>query len=219
MGFDVYKLEETMNKHTRSILVFCLAIVTVLASGCGAVTPIVPTPTVNPTISFLMKSSAATKTAFEGDAKKVCSTATPEPQNQVSLVLSDSQITREFAGVYIYSTKYWIYSLVLNCDGTMIKSVETDTGGYFVDERKTIIRDGQILLESSTIVYIPVRWGQRKYLIEEDRVTKFCEATQSTGFLKEPREGNVGFFYLRKGDFAIIATGIPILPSGEKLCP
>jgi hypothetical protein len=56
---------------------------------------------------------------------------------------------------------------------------------------------------------IPVRWGERLYLVPNEAGKGFCEAVDR-GW--EPRSGSHGDFYLRRGDWEKKVTGLPDVP-------
>jgi hypothetical protein len=58
---------------------------------------------------------------------------------------------------------------------------------------------------------IPVRWGERLYLVTEAERWEFCNQVNQGG---EPRDGPHGRFYLRQGDWAKKVTGPPSVPKG-----
>lgn len=62
--------------------------------------------------------------------------------------------------------------------------------------------------------FIPLKWGERRYLIPADEVIKFVNAIN---FGSEPRSGIHGSFLLREGDHNKKAEGLPSLP--EKYLP
>jgi hypothetical protein len=55
-----------------------------------------------------------------------------------------------------------------------------------------------------------VKWGERNYLVPEDRLLGFCNAVNQ-GI--EPRRRIDGDFYLRRGDESKSAIGLPTIPS------
>ena len=57
--------------------------------------------------------------------------------------------------------------------------------------------------------FIPVRWGERLYLIPEEEGRKFCNQANRGG---EPRNGPHGHFYLRRDDWDKKVTGLPSVP-------
>jgi hypothetical protein len=59
--------------------------------------------------------------------------------------------------------------------------------------------------------FIPVRWGERLYLIPEAQSRDFCnEVNQGS----EPRKGAIGRFYLRRGDWNKKVNSLPSVPIG-----
>lgn len=160
----------------------------------------------------------------------VCPTATPyPPQNGEANNISDAGILREFAGNYYRGTGFWVYYLIVNCDGTFHKVTYTDTGGQFITQGSLEVQNGEFVFQSlsdnkiHTFVYIPVRWGQRKYLLEEDYddIETFCKAIATEDdYYQEPRneESFIALVYLRIGDEKIEVTGLPVLPNGEEIC-
>jgi hypothetical protein len=56
---------------------------------------------------------------------------------------------------------------------------------------------------------IPIQWGDRTYLISENKVLDFCNDINA-GF--EPRRGAHGSYFLREGDFEKLVSGKPKLP-------
>lgn len=187
-----------------------------------------PTSTITPSLTETPRPTSIrqpTISAFENLLMNVCPTTTPNPtQNTTSI--SDNDILREFAGGYSKSTGFWIYDLVLNCDGTFYEIIFTDTGDIFVYQGIAEVRDNLLLLNVTnlnkplTFELIPLRWGQRRYLIYNDiEVESFCESLISD-YGKEPRdkESIIGLFYLRIGDKKIEVEGFPILPNGKEIC-
>ena len=57
--------------------------------------------------------------------------------------------------------------------------------------------------------FVPVGWGQRKYLVATNQMIQFCNAING-GF--EPRDSAWGMFLLKKGDEKKTVTGRPELP-------
>ena|SRR5687768_1872946 len=169
-----------------------------------------------------------TQTAFESLMKNVCPAATPYPtQNSESNHVSDNEILREFAGNYSYGTGFWVYYLILNCDQSFYEVIYTDTGGQFITQGNVEIRSGELFFTASNnsdtkiIIYIPVRWGQRKYLLEKEYdIQRFCEATTAQEGYQEPRNEEIflGLVYLRIGDEKLSVTALPVSPNGKELC-
>ena len=215
----------------------------ILLAGCGAVTPIVPTPTASliptqtlkPTITSSptmtpspLPPEMATSTAFEVVKANVCPTTTPNPSAENMNTLSDSQILREFAGIYSFNAGLYGMTLVLNCDGTFVFAASTDSPPVGYRAGTTLVHAGQIQFKYETNTstsfnwaLIPVRWGQRKYLIWTDKVMDFCQDIKSKdSYFYEPRDKEAsGNYLLRNGDEKMEAAGFPLLPSGERICP
>lgn len=63
--------------------------------------------------------------------------------------------------------------------------------------------------------FVPIRWGDRHYLIPQDRLVAFCNAVNSKS---EPRENRHGWFFLRVGDENIEVTGLPDMPARYRSC-
>lgn len=57
--------------------------------------------------------------------------------------------------------------------------------------------------------FIPIRWGERRYLVAKERLASFCDAVNLGS---EPRDGPHGGVYLREGDWDLAVTGAPDLP-------
>lgn len=58
---------------------------------------------------------------------------------------------------------------------------------------------------------IPVRWGERSYLLTERQFDDFCNAFDHG---REPRKESWGFFFMRMGDERRAAPGKPPVPEG-----
>jgi hypothetical protein len=56
---------------------------------------------------------------------------------------------------------------------------------------------------------IPVRWGERFYLVPEEAGKSFCAEVNSH---REPRSTRFGDYYLRDGDWGKKVTGMPNVP-------
>lgn len=59
--------------------------------------------------------------------------------------------------------------------------------------------------------FIPIEWGDRRYLIPTNDIVEFCNSV-NLGW--EPRTGIHGFHFLRKGDERKLVGGLPKVPSG-----
>jgi hypothetical protein len=83
----------------------------------------------------------------------------------------------------------------------------TATGGRMVLERAP---ESKFWM---TPTLIPVRWGERDYLVEENRMPAFCRAVVKG---REPIAGGQGAFYLRQDDSHKAVAGLPALPEPWK---
>ena len=63
----------------------------------------------------------------------------------------------------------------------------------------------------------PVHWGERHYLVPEDRFLSFCQEINA-GLQKRSPQRFGGRFLLRKGDECKRATGLPTLPEQYLRC-
>jgi hypothetical protein len=197
---------------------------TLHASATSGIPTVSPSPTMTP---YPTSIEEPTIIAFATLMANVCPTTTPSAE-QIDAVgnLADADIQREFAGRYFIGTGFWSFVLIINCDGTFYQQTITDFGPRIFQAGKVTVQNEHMILngvnEDNQLFdgsYIPVRWAQRKYLIEADRLKVFCEAVQSTEVYKEPRdEDSFGLFYLRDGDENLKAIGNPLLPSGDKVC-
>jgi hypothetical protein len=68
-------------------------------------------------------------------------------------------------------------------------------------------QDGFVGIEEE---FLPVVWGERKYLVPSDDIVGFCNAVNEGA---EPRKAAQGFFLLRRGDEQIEAEGLPAVPN------
>ena len=57
--------------------------------------------------------------------------------------------------------------------------------------------------------FLPIKWGERRYLIATDEVVEFCNAINDG---REPRKSVYGSFLLRDDDYKKKAEGFPPLP-------
>ena len=78
---------------------------------------------------------------------------------------------------------------------------------------KANLRNGMLVLERNRAAaearFLPVRWGDRLYLIEPERIVSFVNAVNAG---HEPRVKAQGAFFLRQGDWNKPVTGGPRLP-------
>ena len=147
--------------------------------------------------------------------------------------ISSSDLIQEFSG------RYYMGDGLLNCnfeimpDSTFKIQVTTDMS-YETDFSGTVsVQDKKIVLEPVQTVaarvicfhrtFIPVRWGDRKYLLPDDNdgisnyiVSAFCERVENGS---EPRNDRFGFSYLRIADITIQVEGNPVGLDRRLLCP
>jgi hypothetical protein len=83
---------------------------------------------------------------------------------------------------------------------------KVEAGHLILKPEKPNVREG---FHGMATDYIPVRWGERLYLIPETERREFCNHVNWGG---EPRDGPHGHFYLRQGDWDKKATGLPGVP-------
>ncbi len=60
---------------------------------------------------------------------------------------------------------------------------------------------------------IPVRWGERLYLVSKEAGKSFCHEVNEG---REPRSNRHGTFYIRRGDWEKKVTGLPDVPNAWK---
>ena len=131
-------------------------------------------------------------------------------------------IKREFTGEYLYSDGFWSLRIGLHADQTFHMRLVRDFGGPYEDDGYYIIEEGSIKLIGSPgndyvnkFDLIPIKWGQRKYLLPTFFINSFCK---STGY-SEPRKTAQGLAYLHIDDWKLPAEGEPRFMDGRKACP
>jgi hypothetical protein len=130
---------------------------------------------------------------------------------------------QDFSGEY-YMGFFWSWHLSIRTDRTFALEIMTDMSGTPIQYSGRIIVDNnQFRLVTSDENFneptelIPVKWEQRKYIIETIMVDNFCRNI-SLGL--EPRDIIVGGpFYLQKNDWEKPARWIPVQLNGFPLCP
>jgi len=142
-----------MNKFSRSILIFCLVTVTVLASGCGAVTA-VPSPTGTPV-----------------PARTAINTPTSLPTETSIPIATDTQTVASPTSVpefgwsvifkYDFDEDYWTigkhsYRIIANCPDTEYFG-DIDTSGTFIVDENAYLMPPIAVIEF-TYNYIGVKW-------------------------------------------------------------
>ena len=147
--------------------------------------------------------------------------------------VSSSDLIQEFSGSYYMGDGFLNCSFEIMPDSTF-KIQWTSDMGYEVDfSGKVSVQDKKIVLEPAQTLaervlcfhrtFIPVRWGDRKYLLPDDNddisnyiVSVFCERVEDG---REPRDDKFGFSYLRIADITIQVEGNPVRLDGRLLCP
>jgi hypothetical protein len=139
------------------------------------------------------------------------------------LATTPASVLQDFSGEYYEGDGLgMIFFLSIHPDKTFSFRAGTDTGGSWeysgaiinsINEVKLISTE-RALFEPHNL--IPVKWGDRRYLVANDGVSDFCKWVDE-GW--EPRDHIFGMFYLRINDWEIPAKGQPISPQGELICP
>ncbi len=131
-------------------------------------------------------------------------------------------IRDEFTGEYLYSDGFWSLRIDLHADQTFHMRLVRDFGGPYEDDGYYIIEEGSIKLIGSPgndyvnkFDLIPIKWGQRKYLLPTFFINSFCKSTGHS----EPRKTAQGLAYLHVDDWKLPAEGEPRFMDGRKACP
>ena len=140
-----------------------------------------------------------------------------------SLAITPDSVLQDFAGKYYEGDGLGAsFSLSIQPDKTFSFQAGTDMGWHWEYEGTIVNSLNQIQLISTERVLfephdlLPVKWGDRRYLIAKDSVSDFCEWVKK-GW--EPREEIFGIVYLRINDWEIPAKGHQISPQGDLICP
>jgi hypothetical protein len=182
-----------MNKLSRSILIFCLVTVTVIASGCGAVTA-VPSPTGTP-VPTRMPTKTATATFFPTKVLIPTATKTPKPP----ILTPPPMFGWSIYFQHDFEANYWkpgqhSYRIIANCpdksylanyDGSSRFTIDENAPFYdpgvvvFVHERTLLFWDGYNLIRSiinpRNLTRISI--GYRGLTFEQTtRAAKDCQA-------------------------------------------
>ena len=129
---------------------------------------------------------------------------------------------RPFAGTYRLGDGFTGSSLTIGLDGNGAYSEFHDVGGEANCPATAEVTEGVLAVRISAMAlgedgaprdvirrYVPVRWGERLYLLHDDEGADFCAAIHR-GW--EPTKDQCGLFYLREGDWRKPAPGRPELP-------
>ena len=104
-------------------------------------------------------------------------------------------------------------TLVINSTGRFTYHAAGCVRTYADVKARDFMRNGMLVLTSegpaSEARFLPVRWGDRLYLIDPVGIVGFANAVNAG---HEPRMKAQGVFYLRNGDWNKPVTGGPKLP-------
>jgi hypothetical protein len=136
--------------------------------------------------------------------------------------LPTEKALQEFSGEY-YMASFWSWHLSIKSDKTFSLEIFTDTGSHLQYTGDVSVEGNrfQIIMSDSNSnkpsELVPIRWGQRKYIIDVDTVSDFCNDIEQ-GW--EPRDDMIGGpYYLRDGDWDRFVIWRPIQLDGHLLCP
>ncbi len=148
--------------------------------------------------------------------------------------MSSSDLLQEFSGNYYRGDGLGVScNFEIMSDGTFKIKWVADGGGRADYSGKISVQNMKFVLEPIQNVrtpdicfnktYIPIYWGDRKYLLPNDDdkmseiiISYFCESVKK-GW--EPRKEIHGGAYLRKTDITINVTGYPTQFNGHLACP
>jgi len=116
------------------------------------------------------------------------------------------------------------FRLVIQPDGTFSYTWQGCLGTYAKVSGTAFLRNGELVLKPSSqqgdprldTRFLPVRWGDRQYLVPSDQLLDFTNQIKRGA---EPRSSSFGHVYLRKGDWDKPVSGAPDLPepyAGER---
>ena len=139
---------------------------------------------------------------------------------------SDEPASRPFATLTELAGEYWcgehdLYGrLVVYSGGAFQWEWHGDLGVYGKNHGSCAVVDDVLVVDpvdsETTFLggkrFVPVRWGERLYLIPEATFAEFCEAIERG---VEPRihlDSNIRRFYLRNEDWDKLVSGLPRAP-------
>lgn len=146
----------------------------------------------------------------------------------VGLLATQVYITKlfnDFVGDYTLVTGFWSYHISITSDHSYSMEIDPDFDKPFIFQGKLIVERGNLRLVTSRAnifgqyPFIPIKWGDRRYLVETGRIEDFCIATVMPLGHDEPRKSGIGLFYLRDGDWSKPAVGYPTNFFGQRICP
>ena len=127
----------------------------------------------------------------------------------------------DLSGEY-YMGLFWSWHLSIRADSTFALEIFDDTGGHEQFAGSVVVENNQFRLVTSDEDFdeptelIPVKWGQRRYIIEAKMVNSFCDEVFQ-GW--EPRDIAIGGpFYLKENHWEKSAGLIPVSLNGLPLC-
>lgn len=130
-------------------------------------------------------------------------------------------LAKEIKGWYYFGDGLGVNcGLELRADGRFefswygcLGEYDRNTGPYHVEKGRVVlfpekpnIREG---FQGTPTRFFPVPWGERLYLVEDERILEFCNAINQG---QEPRRKVHGMVYLRRGDEKKPVSGRPVLP-------
>jgi hypothetical protein len=127
----------------------------------------------------------------------------------------------ELAGEYRFGNGLGMnFSLTIEPEGRFSYAWRGCTGFCDASLGEAKLEAGHLILKPDTPVamhtirghdsdLIPVRWGERLYLVPPVQRWAFCNQVNQGG---EPRNHRLGGFYLRQGDWDKRVTGLPSVP-------
>jgi hypothetical protein len=140
----------------------------------------------------------------------------------------NEKIKREIPGEYVRSfVTFADYTLTIHPNRSYSIMITAENRDPFKQDGKFVVENGRIRFPSliNDMVYenifsgnayfIPIRWDERTYLVEDKGLVGFCD----NHFDSEPREYPRGLYYLRQGDWNLPAEGEPVFMDGRKACP
>ena len=135
--------------------------------------------------------------------------------------LKSDEAIKYFSGEYSQAFM-WSWHLLVKSDRTFSLEIFTDMGFQLEYTGKIDIVGNYFRLTTSDPYfdepseYLPIRWGDRRYIIPANMVLEFCDDIKQ-GW--EPRDGVIGGpYYLREGDWEKPTRWSPKLLDGHSLC-
>ena len=134
-----------------------------------------------------------------------------------------------FAGEYKYDNLGWIETLTINSDRTYAsvtrptsEHVFTYTGKiYLENENTTFYRVVEEKIGTAKLRYIPVVWGDRKYLfysLHDYVIDKFCDGVVDGTTIQAEDEGKLYDIFSHTENLGAPVFGEPEYINGEKFC-